>query len=218
MVVTVREKVTAPGKSATPLEGGRPSVYAAGLETEEARVAEHISQLLDWARSWRDDVEVLKQVVSADKAHKAVRRYAAAALNYVLSKMDLIPDWEPTLGILDDVMVMRICAAHGGKAAGDEDGLDDRTSVHFARLANQEERIADLLGPLLHGKLRAHTDTVLLQAVRQRTPDTIVADPAVRARVFAEVDEVVRSLPMVTAGDPAELERKLKSYLQAKLK
>ena len=39
MVVTVREKVTAPGKSATPLGGGRPSVYAAGLETEEARVA-----------------------------------------------------------------------------------------------------------------------------------------------------------------------------------
>jgi uncharacterized membrane protein YkvA (DUF1232 family) len=181
-------------------------------------VSDHISQLLDWARTWRDDVEVLKQVVSADKANKAVRRYAAAALNYVLSKMDLIPDWEPTLGILDDVMVMRICAAHGSKAAGDDDGLDDKLSLHVARLANQEERIADVLGPLLHGKLRAYTDTVLLQAVRQRTPDSVVADPALRARLFAEVDEVMRGLPPLAAADPAEVERKLKTYLQAKLK
>ena len=181
-------------------------------------MSENISQLIDWARTWRDDVEVLKKVVSADKANKAARRYAATALNYVLSKMDLIPDWEPTLGILDDVMVIRICAAHGAKAAGDEDGLDDATSLRFHTLANQEERIAEVLGPLLRGKLHAYSDKVLPQAVRQRTPDTIVADPAVRARAFAEVDEVVRSLPAAEPGDPVELERKLKTYLQAKLK
>jgi uncharacterized membrane protein YkvA (DUF1232 family) len=186
---------------------------------EEARVSDNFSQLLDWARACRDDVETLKAVVSSDKANKAVRRHAAAALNYLLSKMDLIPDWEPTLGILDDVMVIRICAAHGAKAAGDEDGLDDKTSLAFARLANQEERIAEVLGPLLHGKLRAHSDKVLLQAVRQRTPDTIVSDPAVRARVFAEVDEVLKSVPAIDAAtDPSALEAKLKGYLQAKLK
>jgi len=207
MVATDREKVTASGNPATPLRYD-------GAE----RMSDNFSQLLEWARTWRDDVEALKKVVSADKAHKAVRRYAAAALNYVLSKMDLIPDWEPGLGILDDVMVIRICAVHGSKAAGDEDGLDDATSLRFHTLANQEERIADLLGPLLHGKLRAYSDKVLLQAVRQRTPDSIVADPAVRARFFAEVDEVVRSLPAAQPGDPAELERKLKTYLQAKLK
>lgn len=181
-------------------------------------MADHISQLIEWAKNWRDDIDALKKVVSADKADKTVRRYAAAALNYVLSKMDLIPDWEPSLGLLDDVMVMRICAAHATKSASADEGLDDRTSLHFHRLANEEERIADLLGPLLHGKLRAYTDKVLLQAVRQRTPDTIVGDKAVRARVFDEVDEVVRAAPPVQAGDPAELERKLKTYLQAKLK
>ena len=182
-------------------------------------MSENFSQLLDWARACRDDVETLKAVVSAEKAHKAVRRHAAAALNYLISRMDLIPDWEPTLGILDDVMVIRICAAHGGKAAGDEDGLDDKTSLAFHRLANQEERIAEVLGPLLHGKLRAHADKVLLQAVRQRTPDTIVADPAMRAQVFREVDQVLQSLPAIDAKtDPAALGGKLKSYLQAKLK
>jgi uncharacterized membrane protein YkvA (DUF1232 family) len=181
-------------------------------------VADHISQLIEWATNWRDDIDALKQVVSADKADRTVRRYAAAALNYLLSKMDLIPDWEPSLGLLDDVMVMRICAAHATRSASADEGLDDRTSLRFHRLANEEERISDLLGPLLHGKLRAYTDKVLLQAVRQRTPDSIVSDKAVRARVFDEVDEVVRSAAPIQAGDPAELERKLKTYLQAKLK
>lgn len=181
-------------------------------------MADHISQLVEWTKGWQGDVEALKKVVSADKADKTVRRYAAAALNYLLSKMDLIPDWEPSLGLLDDVMVMRICAAHATRIAGADQGLDDRTSLHLHRLANEEERIADLLGPLLHGKLRAYTDKVLLQAVRQRTPDTIVADPAVRARVFEEVDQVVSSAPALVPGEPAELERKLKTYLQAKLK
>ena len=176
------------------------------------------SALVDWALGWREDVDTLKRVAAADKADRAVRRYAAAALNYFLSRMDLIPDWEPTVGILDDVMVMRICAAHGARAAGGEDGLDDKTSVEFARLANQEERIADLLGPLLHGKLRAHCDKVLLQAVRQRTPDTIVNDAELRNRLYEEVDEVMKSVPAVAITDPAEVERKLKTYLQAKLK
>ncbi len=181
-------------------------------------MADHISQLIEWAKNVREDVAALKAVVSADKADKTVRRYAAAALNYLLSKMDLIPDWEPTLGLLDDVMVMRICAAHASKSASADEGLDDKVSLRFHRLANEEERIADLLGPLLHGKLRAYTDKVLLQAVRQRTPDSIVADKAVRARVFQEVDEVLQSAPPLQPGDPAELERKLKTYLQAKLK
>jgi hypothetical protein len=178
----------------------------------------HMAELADWAKSWREDVEILKRVVSADKADKAVRRHAAAALNYLLSKMDLIPDWEPTLGILDDVLVMRICAAHGARAAAGDDGLDDKTGLGLARLANQEERIAELLGPLLHGKLRAHCDKLLHQAVRQRTPDSIAGDPAVRARLFAELDEVMRSVPAVAIDDPEEVERKLKTYLQAKLK
>ncbi len=181
-------------------------------------MADTISQLIEWAKNWRADVDALKKVVSSDKADKTVRRYAAAALNYLLSKMDLIPDWEPTLGLLDDVMVMRICAAHATRTAGADEGLDDKTSLHFHRLANEEERIADLLGPLLHGKLRAYSDKVLLQAVRQRTPDSIVSDPAIRARVFEEVDQVVSTAPAPVAGDPAELERKLKTYLQAKLK
>lgn len=181
-------------------------------------MADDISLLIQWATTWRDDVDALKRVVASDQADRTVRRHAAGALNYLLSKMDLIPDWEPTLGLLDDVMVMRICAAHAVRTAGADQGLDDRTSLHVHRLANEEERIADLLGPLLHGKLRAYTDKVLLQAVRQRTPDTIVSDQAVRARVFEEVDQVVSSAPAVAAGDPAELERKLKTYLQAKLK
>lgn len=181
-------------------------------------MSEHISALVDWSLGWREDVEVLKRVASAEKADKAVRRYAAAALNYLLTKMDLIPDWEPTLGILDDVMVMRVCAAHGARAAGSDDGLDDKTSLDFARLANQEERILELLGPLLHGKLRAHCDKILLQAVRQRTPDTIVQDAELRKRLFEEVDEVMKSAPAVEITDAAEVERKLKTYLQAKLK
>lgn len=177
-----------------------------------------MNELADWAGSWRDDVDILKRVVSAETADRALRRHAAAALNYLLSKMDLIPDWEPTLGILDDVLVMRICAAHGTRAVTGDDGLDDRTGPGLARLANQEERIAELLGPLLQGKLRAHCDRLLLQAVRQRTPDSIVGDPAVRARLFAELDEVMRSVPAVAIEDPEEVERKLKTYLQAKLK
>lgn len=179
---------------------------------------EHITLLKDWAVGWRDDIEALKRAVASDGGHQDLRRYAAAALSYLVTRMDLVPDWEPTIGLFDDVMVLRICASQAQRAAGSEDGLDHRTQVELARLANQAERIDAFLGADLAGKLRAHCDGLLTTEVRGRTPAAIVADEKARAQLFAEVDDALKAAPPVTVTDPDQATVRLKAYLGHKLK
>ncbi len=184
-------------------------------------MSEHISALAQWALGWRADLEALKRALSAEKALADVRRYAAAALNYVVSRMDLVPDWEPAVGLFDDLMVVRICAAQamraaGGSAAGS--GLDDATTAELARLAEQADRVQDFLGDDLFARLRAYCDKQLGEAVRGRTPEQVVADPKVRAQLIAEVDDAAARAGDVAIADEAQAAVRLKAYLGHKLK
>lgn len=179
-------------------------------------MAENISHLKDWAVGWRDDVEILKRVVSAEKAERDVRKHAAAALNYLVSRMDLIPDWEPVIGILDDVMVLRVCAAEA--ARGSDDGLDDRVSVDLNRLANQADRVDEILGKELAGKLRAHCEKLSDSPVRGRSVHQILTDKTARQQLFADVDDALKKAPAVKITDAEDTAKRLKGYLAAKLK
>ena len=179
-------------------------------------MAEDISHLKDWAVGWRDDVEILKRVVSAEKADRDVRKHAAAGLNYLVSRMDLIPDWEPVIGILDDVMVLRVCAA--AAARGSDEGLEDKVSLDLNRLANQAERVDEILGKELAAKLRAHCDKLPDQNVRGRSAHQVLTDKTARQQLFTDVEDALKKAPAVKITDAEDTAKRLKQYLSAKLK
>lgn len=179
-------------------------------------MSKHIKDLEDWTQSIREDIHTLEDVLASDTADKGTRRLAAAGLNYLVSRMDLIPDWEPTIGVLDDVMVLRVCAS-GALQAGVE-GLDDKVSINLGRMANQDEIVQAYLGSELYGKLRAHCRTLSEQTVRGRSMHDLLTDADARKGLGTDVREALGKLPPVDCSNPEEIDVKLKAYLGHKLK
>ncbi len=181
-------------------------------------MSEHISAFVEWANGWGADIAALEQALGDDKAHEDIRRYAAAALNYVVSRMDLVPDWEPAVGLFDDLMVVRICAAQGLTAAGDKAGLETKTADELERLSHQADGVRDFLGDDLFGKLRAYCDRQTQEEVRGRSPDQLIGDGKARAQLFSEVDAAVARVGEIAVPDAAQAAVRLKAYLGHKLK
>lgn len=163
----------------------------------------------------RTDVEALKAVVESTGADLPARKLAASALSYLVSKMDLVPDWNAGIGFADDVMVMRIAAQliHNH----DTGDLSTLASVALGRMSNESDAISEFLGASLFDKLRSYVSKLTEQEVRGRTPGVIVDDEAARARLWAEIDDELAKAGPVVLGDVADAEVRLKAYLTHKL-
>jgi uncharacterized membrane protein YkvA (DUF1232 family) len=179
-------------------------------------VGKHTAEFKQWVDSVREDAAALERVVASDQADKEARRLAAAGLSYLVMRMDLVPDWEPAVGVLDDVFVLRVCARLA--ASHGEDGLDDKAQVGLERLANQAERIEEFLGADLHARFKAYCGKLVDQTVRGRTAEAVVSDPAARQALFAEVDDDIGRMPVASFADAEAIAVKLKAYLEHKLK
>src|SRR4029078_6295332 len=70
----------------------------------------HIDVFKSWAETIRQDIDAYKALLESAKADSHSRKIAGAALLYMVSRMDLIPDWNEGIGVIDDVMVLRVCA------------------------------------------------------------------------------------------------------------
>ena len=176
----------------------------------------HIDVFKGWADTIRQDIDAFKAVLESKQADVHSRKLAGGALTYLVSKLDLIPDWNEGIGMIDDVMVLRVCAqlmqdhARGPLPSAAEFSLD--------RLANEAERIVEFLGGPIYDKLKAYCAKLEDQSVRGRTPGTLAEDAAVRKVFYAELDEELqKSVPIVVA-DPADAEIRLKAYLTHKLR
>lgn len=169
-----------------------------------------------WAEeTMRSDVEALKAVVESPGADLPARKLAAGALSYLVSKMDLVPDWNVGIGFADDVMVMRVVAQLINHH--DTGDLSTLASVALGRMSNEADAVSGFLGPQLFDKLRSYVAKLGEQEVRGRTPGNIVDDDQARARLWEEVEgELSRSAPVVL-GDVADAEVRLKAYLTHKL-
>jgi uncharacterized membrane protein YkvA (DUF1232 family) len=179
-------------------------------------VAAHIDVFKGWAETIRQDTDALKALVESAKADAHARKLAAAALSYLVSRMDLIPDWNEGIGVLDDVMVLRVCSQLS--SAYERGQLTTAAEISLERMANEAERISEFLGGAIYDKLRAYCAKLEDQAVRGRSPHQIVDDDAARHALYAELeDEIKRTVPVVI-NDPADAEVRLKAYLTHKLK
>jgi uncharacterized membrane protein YkvA (DUF1232 family) len=179
-------------------------------------VSKIIETFKGWADSFRQDIEALKAIVESNKADAESRRLAAAALSYLVTKLDLIPDHNEGIGIMDDIMVVRVLMQMATQAheLGD---LPSSAEVAIGRMTNEAERVNQLLGAPLYDKLKLYCAKLADTKVRGRSPQNIVDDANIRKELYAEIeDELKRSVP-VAVSDPAEAELRLKSYLQHKL-
>ncbi|HET7499420.1 MAG TPA: DUF1232 domain-containing protein [Kofleriaceae bacterium] len=179
-------------------------------------MAVHIDLFKSWAETIRHDIDALKAVLESDAANASSRRLAAAALSYLVSRMDLIPDWNEGIGVLDDVMVLRVCAQ---LTAGFERGpLPAAAEISLERMTNEADRISAFLGSTLYDRLRAYCSKLVEHPIRGRTAAQIVDDAAARKALYIEIeDELKRSVPIVI-NDPLDAEVRLKAYLMHKLK
>src|SRR6185436_1802908 len=117
-------------------------------------MGKHIDKMKRWVDSFATDVGAVQALVSHEKAPRDARLAGAAALNYLVTKLDLIPDWEESCGIIDDAMVLRLAMAEA--ADKDLDGLPVDVLRGVNRLANEAEQVREVLGDALHGKLKRY--------------------------------------------------------------
>jgi uncharacterized membrane protein YkvA (DUF1232 family) len=178
-------------------------------------VSKHIETFKSWVDTYREDVTAVRALIESDKAHADARKLAAASLSYLVTRMDLVPDWNEGIGALDDVMVIRVCM--GLASANPLGDLPGDAEITLAKLGNDAERIYDFLGGELYDKLKAYCAKLTETSVRGRTPANIVADAAARTSLYADVDEEMKRQGPVVIKDPADAELKLKAYLKHKL-
>jgi uncharacterized membrane protein YkvA (DUF1232 family) len=184
----------------------------------ESAVSEHLEHVKEWIESFRQDVEIIKTVVTSQAVDERARRYAAAALSYLVTRMDLVPDWNGTIGLLDDVMVLRVCMDLA-LAHQVEKPLAPEIQAGVERLIDDTHEIEEFLGGALYAKLRKHCEGLSAATVRGRSPEQIASDQDARKALFDEIEDDLSRVSEVTFEDEDEdaIALNFKSYLHHKL-
>jgi len=176
----------------------------------------YIDVFKGWADTIRQDIEAFKAVLESTTADAEAKKLAGGALSYMVSKMDLIPDWNEGIGVIDDVMVLRVCA----QLAQDQDRgkLSAAAEVSFERLVNESDKIKEFLGGPLYDKLKAYCAKLGDTKVRGRTPQQLVDDAGLRKTFYVELDDELKRTVPIVVSDPVDAEVRLKAHLTHKLK
>ncbi|HKA86372.1 MAG TPA: DUF1232 domain-containing protein [Haliangiales bacterium] len=169
-----------------------------------------------WIDTFAEDVGALQKLVAEPSAARDARLVGAAALNYLVTRLDLIPDWEETAGIIDDAMVLRVAAAMATEH--DVGDLDADSLRALGKLANDADGVQAFLGADLHPRLKKYVQGLVPKIVRGRTPAAIVDDAKQRDQLYAEIKDELARLPPAPMTDPDRVARIVKNYLVEKLK
>ncbi len=175
----------------------------------------HFDVFKGWAETIRPDIDAFKTLLESTTADAHSRKLAGAALLYLVSRMDLIPDWNEGIGVIDDVMVLRVCAQ---LSQGDERGvLPPQAQASLDRMAKEADKVTAFLGGAIYDKLKSYCSKLTDQAVRGHTPAQLTEEDSARTALYVELeDELKKSVPIVV-NDPADAELRLKAYLTHKL-
>ena len=65
-----------------------------------------MSRIGQWSRSLRRELAVLRLAASDSRVPRSAKWLAAAAVAYAVSPIDLIPDFIPVIGHLDDLIIV----------------------------------------------------------------------------------------------------------------
>lgn len=178
-------------------------------------VAEFIETFKRWAETIRQDTEAFKALLESAKADAHSKKLAGGALLYMVSRMDLIPDWNEGIGVIDDVMVLRVCAQLSQNHERGE--LPTAAEISLDRMANEADQIKAFLGGPLYDKLKAYCTKQGETAVRGRTPAALADDAALRTTLATEIEEELKKAGPIVINDVKDAELRLKAYLTHKL-
>jgi uncharacterized membrane protein YkvA (DUF1232 family) len=175
----------------------------------------HIDVFKGWADTIRGDIDAFKALLESKKADTASKKLAGTALLYMVSRMDLIPDWNEGIGVIDDVMVLRVCAQ---LTEGHERGqLPTTAEAALERMANEAEKITAFLGGPLYDKLKSYVSKLGDEKVRGRTPIQLADEESARKALYVELEDEVKKTVPIVINDPKDAELRLKAYLTHKL-
>src|SRR5262249_15774879 len=150
-------------------------------------VTAQMDKMKGWIDSFSADVGAIEELLAEEKAEDDARLHAAAALNYLVTRLDLIPDSEETCGILDDAMVVRLEMA---VAVGQDLGGLSGDALHtVGRLANEAEIVKEFLGDDLYPRLKKYADGLTQVVVRGRSPRALVDDAKERRQLSVEIKD-----------------------------
>ncbi len=175
----------------------------------------HIDNFKGWAESIRQDIDAFKALLESEGSDRESKKLAGAALLYMVSRMDLIPDWNEGIGVIDDVMVLRVCAQLSQVSA--RGALPKAADQALDRMANEADKITAFLGGPLYDKLKSYVSKLGEQAVRGRTPGKLVDEPELRKALYVELEDEIKSTVPIVVNDPTDAELRLKAYLTHKL-
>ncbi|CAN5716498.1 hypothetical protein BH11MYX3_BH11MYX3_33760 [soil metagenome] len=175
----------------------------------------HIDVFKSWAESIRQDIDGFKALLESAKADDHSRKLAGAALLYMVSRMDLIPDWNEGIGVIDDVMVLRICAQL--TQSHERGSLPSAADVALDRMANEADKITQFLGGALYDKLKSYCSKLGETSVRGRTPVQLKDDATLRSALYIELEDELKKTVPIVINDPKDAELRLKAYLTHKL-
>lgn len=65
-----------------------------------------LERLREVRHDFVDELRLYRQVLAHERTPRIARVCLAAAIAYAVSPVDLIPDWIPALGYLDDLIVV----------------------------------------------------------------------------------------------------------------
>ena len=181
-----------------------------------ADLAAQMERMKGWIDSFATDVGALQALLADERAATEARLHAAGGLNYLLMRMDLIPDWEETCGILDDAMILRVSMFLALEM--DLGGLSAENLRIIGKLANEAELVHEFLGDDVYARLKKYTEELAHTVVRGRHPRVLVDDPRERRHLFDEVKDDLKRLPPAPMSDPARVARVVRNYLSQKLK
>jgi uncharacterized membrane protein YkvA (DUF1232 family) len=179
-------------------------------------VAEHIETFKGWADTVRQDVDAFKALLTSAKADDNSKQLAGAALLYMVSRMDLIPDWNEGIGVIDDIMVLRVCAQL--TQGHDRGQLPTAAEVSLDRMSNEADKITAFLGGPIYDKLKSYCSKLADSAVRGRTAQTLIEDVSARKALYNELEDELKKTVPIVINDPVDAELRLKAYLTHKLK
>ena len=175
----------------------------------------HIDVFKSWADTIRQDIDAFKAVLESPSSDRDSKKLAGAALLYMVSRMDLIPDWNEGIGVIDDVMVLRVCAQLTQGYA--RDGIPKSAEKSLDRMASEADKIIAFLGGAIYDKLKAYCSGLTEQAVRGRTPSQLADDAEARKALYLELDDEVKATVPIVLTDAVDAELRLKAYLTHKL-
>lgn len=166
----------------------------------------------NWLSSLGTDARMLAQALCDSRLDSEERIWIAAALNYLLKSIDLIPDGVEDLGFLDDAFVLRRAALEVLR----QQGVAAEHHPDIGRLSSDAVDVNEFLGSDAE-RLGEYVSGLRIASVRGRSPSDIIEDENLAQQVADEAASWAESYASPTFSRDEKTLVKLKAFLATKL-